>query len=185
MASFSNNVKITNFTIKSVEPVYSNQSWTGQRIMRSTGIQYNQIQFTLNFTKDALPEIQTFLAQYSQGSSFTFSLGIAGAYRGAQTGALTSTATVAKGTRVISTNKNNLAVGEQVQFSNHNKIYRIIARTDNSITLFPALQNVVQASEVIRYDNLIIQATLDPDNDYSIVVGNLMTLQIKATEDVM
>ena len=49
MASFSNQIKITNFQIKSTEPVYSNQTWTGQRIMRSTGIQYYEIQFQLSF----------------------------------------------------------------------------------------------------------------------------------------
>jgi hypothetical protein len=56
MASFSNDVKVTNFIFKNNEPMYSNTSWTGQRIMRSTGIQYYQIQFTLNFIKTSIPD---------------------------------------------------------------------------------------------------------------------------------
>lgn len=65
MASFSNQIKITNFQIKTTEPVYSNQTWTGQRIMRSTGIQYYEIQFQLSFNPSSIGEVQNFLAQYS------------------------------------------------------------------------------------------------------------------------
>lgn len=101
MASFSNQIKITNFQIKSTEPVYSNQTWTGQRIMRSTGIQYYEIQFQLSFNTASIGEVQNFLAQYSQGKPFTFSLGLLSTYRGTQTGSLTSTALVNKGNRVI------------------------------------------------------------------------------------
>jgi len=63
MASFSNNVKVTNFQIKSTGLIYSNQTWTGQRIMRSTGIQYYNIQFSLNFNPSVLTEVNSFLAQ--------------------------------------------------------------------------------------------------------------------------
>lgn len=184
MAAFSNNVKVTNFQYKSTEPMYSNQSWTGQRIMRSTGIQYAEIQFTLNFTKDAYKEVSNFLAQYSQGKAFTLSLGALGNYYGNQTGALTAAAAATKGSIVIRTNTNQLAVGEVIQFTNHNKLYKIIDTTSTSITVFPALQNQVQAGEVIRYDSLIIEAVLDPDNDYTIPVGNVMTIQLKATENI-
>ena len=184
MASFSNSVKVTNFQIKSVEPIYSNQTWTGQRIMRSTGIQYNQISFTLNFNPSALGEVNNFLAQYSQGKPFTLSLGVAGNYHGTQTGSLTASAAASKGTRVVSTSSNTLAVGEMVQFTNHKKLYKIIERTGTSITLFPALQNQVQASEIIIYNNLMIEAVLDPDNDYTMPIGNIMNITLKATENI-
>jgi len=182
MAEFSNNVKVTNFILKPVIPSYSNQSWTGQRIIRSTGIQYYTFQFTLNFTKDALPEINKFLANNTQGASFTMPLGIAGEYRGNQTGSLTSTSAVSAGNIVITTNTNVMDVGETIQFSNHDKLYQIIDRTATTLTIFPALQNQVQASEIIKYDNLSITGQLDPDNDYSMTVGNLMTLNLKAQE---
>ncbi|EOM9564465.1 hypothetical protein ACLB83_002541 [Escherichia coli] len=184
MASFTNNVKVTNFQIKSTEPIYSNQTWTGQRIMRSTGIQYYQIQFTLNFNSPALAEVNAFLAQYSQGKPFTLTLGVAGKYHGTQTGSVTSTANISKGSMLIPTSTNTLAIGEWVQFSNHNKLYRIVDSTSTSITIFPALQNTVQASEVINYENLIIEAVLDPDNDYTMPVGNIMNITLKATENI-
>lgn len=181
---FSNNLKVTNFQIKSTEPIYSNQTWTGQRIMRSTGIQYYQIQFTLNFTLVNLNEVKSFIAQYAQGKPFTMSLGLAGTYQGTQTGSLTSTAAIAKGNMVIPTSTNTMAVGEWVQFSTHNKLYRIVERTNTSITIFPVLQNQVQASEIIKYNNLMIEAVLDPDNDYSTTIGNLMSVTLKATENI-
>jgi len=184
MATFTNNVKVTNFQIKSTEPIYSNQTWSGQRLLRSTGIQYYQIQFTLNFNPTSFSEVNNFLAQYAQGKPFTLSLGIAGTYYGTQTGALTSTALINKGSMLIPTSTNTLAVGEWVQFSNHNKLYRIAERTNSSITIFPALQNTVQASEVIKYNNLIIEAVLDPDNDYTMPISNIMNITLKATENI-
>lgn len=185
MASFSKNVKVNNFQIKSVEPIYSNKTWTGQRIMRSTGIQYYELQFQLSFNVADIGEINSFLAQYSQGMPFTFSLGHFSTYRGSQTGALTSEVEAAKGTRVISTNNNAMAVGELIQFTNHKKIYRIIESTGNTLTIFPALQNTVQASEPLIYDNIMIEAVLDPDNDYSMPITNIITLQLKATENII
>ncbi|ENV4137235.1 hypothetical protein ACFJ8K_001301 [Escherichia coli] len=185
MASFSSQIKITNFQLKSTEPIYSNQTWTGQRIMRSTGIQYYQIQFTLNFNSTALREVNSFLAQYAQGKPFTMSLGVAGTYYGTQTGSVTATALTSPGNMVVPVSTNTLAVGEWVQFSNHNKLYRIVERTGNSVTIFPALRNTVQASEVITYNNLIIEAVLDPDNDYSLPIGNIMNITLKATENII
>ncbi|MDF2784219.1 MAG: hypothetical protein K0S95_754 [Pantoea eucrina] len=182
MATFSNDVKITNFQLKSTQPLYSNTSWTGQRIMRSTGIQFYELQFQLNFTKQAWPEVQNFLAKYSQGGAFTIPMGFLGTYYGEQSGSLTSTSVVPAGSRVVTTNTNKMAVGENVRFNNHSKIYQITDRTDNSITVLPALQRQVQASEIIQYNNLDITATLDPDNDYSVVSGNLMSITLKARE---
>ncbi|WCE14736.1 hypothetical protein [Enterobacter ludwigii] len=184
MASFTNNVKVTNFQIKSTEPVYSNQTLTGQRIVRSTGIQYYNIQFTLNFNPTAFTEVNSFLAQHAQGKPFTFSLGVIGTYRGTQTGSVTVSAITQPGNMVIPTSTNTLAVGEMIQFTNHKKLYRIVERTGTSITIFPALQNTVQASEVISYNNLIIEAVLDPDNDFTMPVGNIMNITLKATENI-
>jgi len=185
MATFTNKVKVTNFQLKSVEPMYSNQTWTGQRIMRSTGIQYYEMQFQLSFNAKDIGEVNNFLAQYSQGKIFSFSLGHLSTYRGTQTGALTSQAVATKGTRVITTNTNTMAIGELIQFTNHKKIYRIIDRTATSLTLFPALQNNVQASEPIIFNGLMIEAVLDPDNDYTMPVQNVITLQLKATENIV
>ncbi|EEV6099824.1 TPA: hypothetical protein ACUK52_004148, partial [Escherichia coli] len=63
-------------------------------------------------------------------------------------------------------------------------IYRIVERTSTSITIFPVLQNTVQASEIIKYNNLMIEAVLDPDNDYTLPVGNIMNMTFKAMENI-
>lgn len=181
---FSEKIKVSNFQIKSTEPLYSNTSWTGQRIIRSTGIQYYVISFQLSFREDERNEVQAFIAQYSQGKPFTISLGHLSKYVGNQVGALTATNLANKGTRVVNCT-NNLAIGELVQFSNHSKIYRVLERNDTSITLFPALQNTVQANEVINYNNIMIEAVLDPDNDFTMTVANVMNLQLKATENIV
>lgn len=185
MTVFSKNIKVSNFQLKSTEPMYSNQTWTGQRIMRSTGIQYYQIQFQLGFNVADVGEFNNFIAQHSQGKPFTLSLGHLSTYRGAQQGALTSNTMVAKGSRVITTNTNAMAIGELIQFTNHKKLYRIIARSNTTLTLFPALQNTVQANEPIIYNNLMIEAVLDPDNDYTLPVQKLMGMQLKATENII
>lgn len=185
MVNFSNKIKVNNFQINSTEPMYSNQSWTGQRITRSTGIQYYQLQFQLSFNIKDRTEVDAFLAQYSQGKPFQMSLGHLSTYTGTQTGALSSTTSASKGSMIISTNSNTLSVGELIQFSNHKKIYRIIERTDTQLTIFPALQNTVQADEPIFYDNLVIEATLDPDNDYTFMIENVTSLQIKAMEYIV
>jgi len=143
------------------------------------------LQFQLSFNVADVGEINNFLALYSQGKPFTFSLGHFSTYRGAQNGALTSEIEAVKGARVISTNNNAMAVGELIQFTNHKKIYRIIESTGNTLTIFPALQNTVQASEPIIYDSLMIEAVLDPDNDYSMPITNIITLQLKATENII
>lgn len=185
MATFTNKIKVTNFQIKSTEPIYSSQSWTGQKITRSTGIQYYKIQFNLSFNIKDRGEVLNFIAQYSQGKPFTMSLGHLSNYVGMQQGSLTSQTQVPKGSIIINTNSNAIAVGELIQFGNHNKIYRIIDRTDTSLTVFPALQNVVQAGEVIIYDNLIIEAVLDNDNDYTLSVESIVTMQFKGTENII
>jgi hypothetical protein len=100
-------------------------------------IQYYQISFQLTFNVKDRNEVMKFIAEHSQGKPFMLSLGHMGMYQGVQTGALESQSIATKGTRIVSTNANSMAVGELIQFQNHNKIYRIIDRTDTSLTLFP------------------------------------------------
>ncbi|MDD7993763.1 hypothetical protein [Kosakonia radicincitans] len=184
MASFTNKIKINSVQLKSNEPMYSNRSWTGQRIIRSTGIQYYTIQFQLTFNTVDRAEVMNFLALYSQGEPFTLNLGHFAKYNGNQTGALTATSQAAKGSMVVST-INSLAVGELIQFTNHKKIYRVIDRTNTNITIFPSLQNVVQANETITYNNLVIEAVLDPDNDYSMDISTVTSITLKASENII
>ncbi len=71
-----------------------------------------------------------------------------------------------------------------VQFTNHTKIYRIIDRTNTSITVFPALRSSVQAGEIIKYNNIQLTAVLDADNEYKTPITNVVTLKLKATENL-
>ncbi|ROP61611.1 hypothetical protein EDF81_0082 [Enterobacter sp. BIGb0383] len=184
MVTFSNQIKVNNFQIKSTEPIYSNQSWTGQRIIRSTGIQYYQIQFQLSFNIKERAEVTKFIAEYSQGKPFQMSLGHLSTYTGTQTGAVTVQTSVNKGSMIIPVSTNTLAVGEWIQFTNHKKIYRIVEQSASSITIFPALNSSVQASEPLFYDNLVIEAVLDTENDYSMPVETVSVLQLKAMEHI-
>lgn len=184
MALFSNNIKIADFQLSSTEPRYSNTSWTGSQITRSTGIQYYEIQFTLNFNKKDILEYQAFIARYGQGAAFAMTLGHLSTYLGSQVAAVSTTAVAAKGVYQISTTQNALEVGTLVQFQNHKKLYRVIANTGTTLSLFPNLREQVQAGENIRYQGIEGSFILDVDNDYKLSVLNVMSITLKATEDI-
>lgn len=183
MALFSQNIKIGDFTLSSVEPRYSNRSWAGTQIQRSTGIQYYSIQFTLNFNKKDIQEYQNFIARYGQGAAFTMDLGHLSTYRGSQTVPVRAAANAAKGVSAITCSANTLEVGTLIQFTNHKKIYRIIGKTSNVITVFPPLRASVAINENVIYNNLQGSFTLDVDNDLKLNVENVMKITLKATED--
>ena len=184
MALFSDNIKISDFQISSTEPRYSNRSWTGSQIQRSTNIQYYTVQFTLNFNKKDLAEYQAFIAKYSQGAAFSIGLGFLGNYTGKQTTAVNATAVAAKGTYQINTNQNSLEVGTLITFSNHPKVYRVIANTGDQISIFPPLRAQVNIGENIRFQGIEGSFVLDTDNEYQTNVKNLMSVTLKATEDI-
>ncbi|GAB6015554.1 MAG: hypothetical protein Lm2023SU_19120 [Serratia ureilytica] len=182
MASFSNNIKINGVTVSSTEPRYSNRSWTGVEVTRSTGIQYYKLEFTLTFKQQSIAEYNSFVAEYSRGKPFTFSLGHMGIYKGSQTGAVSASATAVKGSYQITSTANTLEIGSLIQFTNHSKIYRIIGRAGNVLQLFPNLRENVQTGETIFYNNLQGTFTLDIDNEYKVPVNNIMSVNLKATE---
>lgn len=184
MALFSSNIKTSDFKLKSTEPSYSNKSWTGTQIRRSTGIQYYQISFNLQFNQADRQEVLNFIAQYSQGKPFVFDLGYFSQYTGKQFATVSSTATVNKGSTVIPCTSNVMEVGTLVTFQNSTKIHRIIASTGTSITVFPALRQNVQAGEVIRYQGITGTFIIDVDCDIDLPSTNIMSLQVKATEAI-
>lgn len=184
MINFTNAIKISDVTLNSKQPMYEHQSWTGKKLQRATGIQYYEMEFALSFNIKDRREVDSFISTYSLGKPFEISLGHLSTYAGTQTAAVTSTGAVAAGAIQITTNAQTLGVGDMVQFSNHTKIYRIIDRTNTSITIFPALRTNVQASEVIKYNNLGITVVLDADNDYKFPVSNVTSIKLKATENL-
>jgi hypothetical protein len=184
MALFSNNIKITDFQLTSTEPKYSNRSWTGTQIQRSTGIQYYQLQFTMNFHQKDSAEYERFIATYGQGRAFSMDLGHLSKYTGSQTTAVSSTAVSAIGTYQVKTTNNGLEVGTLIQFQNHKKIYRVIANTGTVLSLFPNLRQQVGLNENIRYQNIEGQFVLDVDNNHQLNIKTSMNITLKATEDI-
>jgi len=184
MALFSNNIKVTDFQLSSQEPRYSNRSWTGTQITRSTGIQYYQINFTLNFNKKDILEYQNFIAKYGQGAPFKMDLGHLSTYRGVQNVAVAATAPAAKGVYQITCNSNVLEVGTLIQFQNHKKIYRVIANNGSTLSIFPNLRSNVTVGETVKYGNIEGAFTLDVDNDYKLNVQNVMSITLKASEEL-
>ncbi|MGX9299885.1 hypothetical protein IAQ00_13645 [Pantoea ananatis] len=184
MALFSNNLKVTDFQLSSNEPRYSNRSWTGTQITRSTGIQYYQINFTLNFNKKDIQEYQNFIAKYGQGAPFNMDLGHLSIYKGSQNVAVAATAPAAKGVYQITCNSNQLEVGTLIQFQNHKKIYRVIANNGTTLSIFPNLRSNVAIGENVKFTNIEGSFTLDVDNDYKLNVQNVMNITFKASEDI-
>ncbi|HHA1559426.1 TPA: hypothetical protein ACOEBW_000371 [Enterobacter hormaechei subsp. xiangfangensis] len=184
MINFTNSIKVSDVNLNSKQPMYEHQSWTGKKLQRSTGIQYYEMEFTLSFNIADRREVDNFLATYSLGKPFELSLGHLSTYTGTQTAAVTSTDAVAAGAIQITTNAQTLGVGDMVQFTNHTKLYRIIARTNTSITIFPALRSNVQANEVIKYNNLGITVVLDADNEYKFPITKVTSIKLKATENL-
>ncbi len=182
MINLSKNIKVSTVNLKSIEPKYEHQSWTGQIIQRLTGIQYYELEFTMTFNTKDRSEVLAFIGEYGQGKIFEMQLGHLSTYVGNQTGAVNSTDVLPAGAIVIPTNTQQLGLGELIQFTNHKKIYRIISSTDTSLTIFPALRSGVQAGEMIRYNGLTISAVLKADNDYSMPITNIVEMKFSATE---
>ena len=137
---------------------------------------------TLQFNKKSYPEFNMFMAMYSQSRPFMIGLGLYGKYSGIQTGVLNVTTTTAAGNNTFPCN-NKLEVGSLIQFSNHNKLYRVMpGTTSTSITVFPFLQQNVQMGEVVKYDNLMVEMTIDPDNDWTMPIANKVDVSIKGRE---
>ncbi|EEY3971021.1 hypothetical protein EEA49_22770 [Escherichia coli] len=181
--TFSTGIKLTDFTLVDKSPQYSNKSWTGQIIQRSTGVQYYEFSFVLNFNKDLYPEVNKFISLYKQGRPFQMSMGHFSKYLGKQTGALAVKSAVSKGVyKFQTTAANKLEVGTMIQFANHKKLYSVIANDGTTVSIFPALQANIQANETVNYNALIIEGTLLPDNDYQVTSTNIMQIQFKCQE---
>ncbi|MDV0678310.1 hypothetical protein VC636_25620 [Citrobacter freundii] len=183
--TFTKNIKISNFKLTDKTPQYSNQTWTGQRIVRSTNVQWYEFEFQLQYNKRDRLEVQSFVAQYKQGKPFQLSMGHLSEYIGKQTGAVSVKNTVQRGVyKIQTTNPQVIEVGSYIQFANHKKLYSVLANTGSEISVYPPLQAIVQAGEGITYNGLVIEGTINPDNDYSVMVGNAMSMNFRCMEVV-
>ncbi|MEG3135667.1 hypothetical protein SC206_19090 [Rouxiella sp. T17] len=183
---FSNNIKIDTFVLTDNAPLFSNQSWTGELITRSTGVQYYSISFQVNLHTRSRQELQQFIAQYGQGAPFEMSLGWYSTYTGAQTGAIAASKAAGANTYQISVAAGNkIEVGSIIQFTNHKKLYKVIANTGSVLSIFPNLKQPVQVGENIKYNALTGMFKLQMDNNaYATPSENLIQMTFKAIEDV-
>ncbi|NIG74192.1 hypothetical protein F3J34_11350 [Klebsiella sp. Ap-873] len=184
MATFSNDIKITDVTLSSTVPQYSQRAWTGVELRRTVGIQYYKLKFTLNFEVKNRSEVQAFIAQYQQGKPFILSLGQYSQYTGTENGSVAAAGAVNAGGMIIPTNQNALRVGDMIQFTNHKKLYQILETNGTSLTIFPQLRQAVSVDEVINYNNLIIEARLDVDQGFDSNIQAVTAVQFAATENL-
>lgn len=184
MATFSTNIKVTDVQLSSTVPQYNQRSWTGVELRRSVGIQYYKLQFTLSCEVKNRNEIQAFITEYQQGKPFTMSLGHLSEYQGTQVGAVNVSTTTAIGSMIVPVSTNTLQKGDLIQFGNHKKIYQIMDKSSTSITVFPQLRQSVSVNEVVNYNNIQIEATIDVDQDFAMNITNVTSVQINATENL-
>ena len=85
---------------------------------------------------------------------------------------------------IVNTGTNSLQKGDLIQFTSHKKIYQIVDKTASSITVFPQLRQLVGVNEIINYNNLQIEATLDVDQDFGMLINNVTAIQFNATENL-
>lgn len=179
------NAIISEFVLNDNIPQYLNQTWTGEQITRVVGTQYFSITFKATMNKQFRAEIANFYAQYAQGKPFDMSLGWWGKYTGNQNAGVQATAARTAGATSIAVNSNSLEVGSIIQFNGHKKLYRVIANSGTTMTIFPGLIKNIQLGEVIKYDNLSGSFVLTPQNAvYSFPGTNLIEVTIQATENI-
>ncbi|CRY67018.1 Uncharacterised protein [Yersinia kristensenii] len=184
---FSKNILISDFVLTDNQPLYQNQSWTGQTISRSTGIQYYTIAFKIQATKQNRQEIQAFQAQYGLGRPFEHSLGWYSQYNGQQQVIVQSLQNSNAGSYIIKVPPNTkLEIGTIIQFTNHKKIYKIINNDGlGNLSIYPSLRKTVQLSENIKFNNIMGTFILQNNNDkIDYNSGNIITMSISAIEDV-
>lgn len=180
-----NNALISEYNLSDNIPQYQNQTWSGETITRVVGTQYYSLQFKVTINKKYRNELANFYALYGQGKPFDMSLGWWGTYTGSQKTTVQATAARAAGATSIAVNSNTLEVGSLVQFNGHKKLYRIIANTGAIITIFPGLIRNVQASEILKYDNLQGSFILTPQNStLQLPSANVIEVTIQATENI-
>ena len=180
-----NNATISDFVLSDNVPLFQQKTWTGEQITRVVGTEYFSISFKVTMNKQYRAELSNFYAQYAQGKPFDMSLGWWGKYTGNQTANVQATAARAAGATSIAVNSNRLEVGSLIQFNGHKKLYRIIANSGTTMTIFPGLIKNIQLGEVIKYDNLSGSFVLTTQNSqFSFPSNNLIGVIIQATENI-
>lgn len=129
-------IKLTNQA-----PVFnSGTTWSGNVLTRPTGIQWYEAK--VDYILDPA-DVPAFNAMFSQGQiqAKNYSLGLLGK---TLTSSVTTAAAFNSGVTVVSAvNCSTLEVGQFIQFSNHNKLYQVQAKSASNFTIFPSLRKYV------------------------------------------
>lgn len=178
-------VRITNVQLKSNAPFFSNRSVSGRFQKRFTGIQFFELDFTVNYMSHDTRHIQRFIAMHQQGRSFDFPLSYLTDYKGSAQGLIQASVMSAQGARKVKLNSfsNTLEAGTLVQFQNHSKLYTITedVKADGEMKLFPNLKQIVQAGETVTYTNPKGRFVLTNEN-IPLDLASLSNVKFTATE---
>lgn len=178
-------VKITDVKLSSNAPYFSNRSVSGRYQKRYLGVQFFELELTLNYMEKDTSKVKRFLALHQQSQPFEFDLSYYARYEGSVQGLLQTGQAAAPGSRLIKLGVFNgtLEAGTTIQFQNHSKLYTVTedVKTGGTLKIFPSLRGQVQLGEQILYKNpkgkfILTNEKLDFD------IKNISTMKIKATE---
>ncbi|UCQ40048.1 hypothetical protein DCF38_10920 [Edwardsiella piscicida] len=185
MFNDNKNILISNFKLKDNTPQYSVQNWTGETCIRSTGVQYFQIEFDISLNQRDRLDLQQFIIQHKNGKPFDMSIGWFSKYSGSQKTSVLATVAAAVSATNITCGTNSIEIGSYIQFKNHKKIYQVLANNGTQLTIFPSLIKPVQIGEEIIFNNIIGSWLLNvPSDGLQIPSTNLIQMSFQATENI-
>ncbi|EBK0477666.1 hypothetical protein JT459_000823 [Salmonella enterica] len=153
----SKNIKISEFTLKSMQPFFKAQSISGKFQRRFTGIQFFEGEFTANYMAENIGEVKEFVSRHIFGRPFSVPMSYFTKYDGDVKEMVTAAANVSRGGRkvTLSNFRGTLKAGTVIQFENHKKLYTITedVKGNGEMKLFPNLRQNILAGETIRYQN--------------------------------
>lgn len=178
-------VKLSDVTVTSNAPYFSNRAVSGKFQKRYTGVQYFSLKFTANYMSKDTDVVKRFVAMYQHGRRFSFPLSYLGEYNGSARGNIQSQSTVQPGGRQITLGafSGTLEAGTLVQFQNHKKLYTVTedVKSGGQMKIFPALRGTVQMSEQVSYSNLSGEFVLT-DEKVDFNLQSIGKMQFNATE---
>ncbi|HGG8909799.1 hypothetical protein ASU91_23475 [Enterobacter hormaechei subsp. steigerwaltii] len=181
----SKNIKITDVKLTSNAPFFSNRAISGKFQKRFTGVQFFELEFSLNYQSEQTAEVKRFIAMHQQAQPFEFDLSYQTKYEGTAQGLLRSQQNAAPGARQVTlgTFAGVLEAGTIVQFQNHSKLYTVTedVQTGGQLKLFPNLRAQVQLGEEIKYRSPKGRFVLTNES-YPYDIKSLSKIQLKATE---
>lgn len=178
-------IRITDVKLTSNAPYFSNRAVSGKFQKRYTGVQFFEVDFTLNYMEKDTKGIKRFLALHQLSRPFDFDLSYYGRYEGTVQGLVTSAQNAAQGSRLIKLGAfvGTLEAGSVVQFQNHSKLYTVTedVKSGGTLKIFPSLRGQVQVGEQLKYQNIKGKFILSNEKT-ELNIKNLSSIKLKATE---